>query len=69
MWVYEKKLQYPVESVACNPMLAKFLIEQYGGADGELAAALRYLNQRYTIPVQVIGLLTTSGQRNLPTLK
>ena len=38
-------------------MLAKFLIEQYGGADGELAAALRYMNQRYTIPDKVIGLL------------
>lgn len=39
-------------------MLAKFLIEQYGGADGELAAALRYMNQRYTIPDKVVGLLT-----------
>lgn len=39
-------------------MLAKFLIEQYGGADGELAAALRYMNQRYTLPDKVIGLLT-----------
>lgn len=38
-------------------MLAKFLIEQYGGADGELAAALRYMNQRYTIPDKVVGLL------------
>ncbi len=39
-------------------MLAKFLIEQYGGADGELAAALRYMNQRYTLPDKVVGLLT-----------
>lgn len=39
-------------------MLAKYLIEQYGGADGELAAALRYMNQRYTIPDKVVGLLT-----------
>lgn len=57
MWVYEKKLQYPVKVSTCNPTLAKYLIEQYGGADGELAAALRYLNQRYTIPDKVIGLL------------
>ena len=58
MWIYEKKLQYPVRVSKCNPQLAKFLIEQYGGADGELAAALRYLNQRYTIPDKVKGLLT-----------
>ena len=55
MWYYEKKLQYPVKVSTCNPMLAKYLIEQYGGADGELAAALRYMNQRYTIPDKVVG--------------
>lgn len=43
MWIYEKKLQYPVKVSTCNPALAKLLVEQYGGADGELAAALRYL--------------------------
>lgn len=58
MFVYEKKLMYPVKVSECNPRLAKYLIEQYGGADGELAAALRYMNQRYTIPDKVIGLLT-----------
>ncbi|WP_046174925.1 manganese catalase family protein [Domibacillus indicus] len=57
MWIYEKKLQYPVKVSTCNPTLAKYLMEQYGGADGELAAALRYMNQRYTIPDKVIGLL------------
>jgi len=57
MFYYEKKLQYPVRVSTCNPMLAKFLTEQYGGADGELAAALRYMNQRYSIPDKVIGLL------------
>jgi len=61
MWVYEKKLQYPVRVSKCDPMMAKFLLEQYGGADGELAAALRYLNQRYTIPDKVIGLLNDIG--------
>ncbi len=58
MWIYDKKLQYPVEVRDTNPTLAKYLMEQYGGADGELAAALRYMNQRYTVPEKVIGLLT-----------
>lgn len=58
MWIYEKKLQYPVRVGKCDPRMAKLLIEQYGGADGELAAALRYMNQRYTIPDKIIGLLT-----------
>ena len=52
-----KKLQYPVRVSKCDPHMAKLLMEQYGGADGELAAALRYLNQRYTIPDKIIGLL------------
>ena len=58
MWIYEKKLQYPVRVSKCDVKMAKYLTEQYGGADGELAAALRYMNQRYTIPNKVIGLLT-----------
>jgi len=58
LWIYDKKLQYPVVVRDTNPRLAKYLMEQYGGADGELAAALRYQNQRYTIPEKVIGLLT-----------
>ncbi|MDO6657527.1 manganese catalase family protein [Anaerobacillus sp. 1_MG-2023] len=69
MWLYEKKLQYPVKVSTCNPMLAKFLIEQYGGADGELAAALRYLNQRYTIPDKVVGLLTDIGTEEFAHLE
>lgn len=69
MWVYEKKLQYPVKVSTCNPKLAKLLIEQYGGADGELAAALRYLNQRYTIPDKVIGLLTDIGTEEFAHLE
>lgn len=69
MWVYEKKLQYPVKVGTCNPALAKLLIEQYGGADGELAAALRYLNQRYTIPDKVIGLLTDIGTEEFAHLE
>lgn len=69
MWIYEKKLQYPVRVGTCNPMLAKFLIEQYGGADGELAAALRYINQRYSIPDKVIGLLTDIGTEEFAHLE
>ncbi|WP_141433364.1 manganese catalase family protein [Bacillus sp. 03113] len=69
MWVYEKKLQYPVRVMTCNPKLAKYLIEQYGGADGELAAALRYLNQRYSIPDKVIGLLTDIGTEEFAHLE
>ena len=69
MWIYEKKLQYPVKVSTCNPKLAKFLVEQYGGADGELAAALRYLNQRYTIPGKVIGLLNDIGTEEFAHLE
>lgn len=69
MWYYEKKLQYPVKVSECNPMLAKFLVEQYGGADGELAAALRYMNQRYTIPDKVVGLLTDIATEELSHLE
>lgn len=66
---FMKKLQYPVKVGTCNPALAKLLIEQYGGADGELAAALRYLNQRYTIPDKVIGLLTDIGTEEFAHLE
>ncbi len=69
VWIYEKKLQYPVRVSKCDPRLAKFLIEQYGGADGELAAALRYLNQRYSIPDKVIGLLTDIGTEEFAHLE
>ncbi len=69
MWIYEKKLQYPVKVSTCNPHLAKYLVEQYGGADGELAAALRYLNQRYSIPDKVIGLLTDIGTEEFAHLE
>lgn len=69
MWYYEKKLQYPVKVSTCNPHLARFLIEQYGGADGELSAALRYLNQRYTIPDKVKGLLNDIGTEEFAHLE
>lgn len=52
MWVYEKKLQYPVRVSGKNVHLAKWIITQYGGPDGELSASLRYLNQRYSMPTE-----------------
>ncbi|MBQ5321654.1 MAG: manganese catalase family protein [Oscillospiraceae bacterium] len=62
MWVYEKKLQYPVKIKNPNPALAKVIISQLGGPDGETAASLRYLSQRYTAPdSKVKGLLTDIG--------
>ena len=50
MWAYEKKLQYPVNIKNPNPALAKLIITQLGGPDGELGASLRYLSQRYAKP-------------------
>lgn len=62
MFVYEKKLQYPVKIRNTNPALAKFIISQYGGPDGELGASLRYLSQRYAMPsAELKGLLTDIG--------
>ena len=52
MWKYEKRLEYPVKIKCANPKLAKVIISQYGGADGELAASLRYLSQRFGMPDQ-----------------
>lgn len=69
MWIYEKKLQYPVRVSKCDPHMAKLLMEQYGGADGELSAALRYLNQRYTIPGKVIGVLNDIGTEEFAHLE
>lgn len=51
MFVYEKRLQYPVKIKQTNPKLAQIIITQYGGPDGELGASLRYLSQRFTMPV------------------
>ena len=62
MFIYEKKLQYPVKIANCNPKLASFIISQYGGPDGELGASLRYLRQRYSMPYPALkGLLTDIG--------
>ena len=62
MFVYEKKLQYPVRIKNSNPKLAAVIISQYGGPDGELGASLRYLSQRYSMPYpELKGLLTDIG--------
>ena len=66
MWSYEKKLQYPVNIKTPNPKMAKFIISQLGGPDGELSASLRYLNQRFSMPYsQLKGLLTDIGTEEL----
>lgn len=66
MWIYEKKLQHPVNIKNPNPKLAKAILSALGGPDGELAAATRYLNQRYTMPDgRVIGVLTDVGSEEL----
>lgn len=70
MFVYEKKLQYPVKIKNCNPKLANIIISQYGGPDGELAASLRYLSQRYSMPYpELKGLLTDIGTEELGHLE
>ena len=52
MWTYDKRLEYPINIKNPNPRLAKYIISQYGGPDGELAASLRYLSQRFGMPDQ-----------------
>lgn len=53
MWTYNKMLQYPINIKNRNPQMAKVIISQYGGPDGELGAALRYLSQRFAMPSQI----------------
>ena len=66
MWAYEKRLQYPIDIKRKNLRFAKALVSQYGGPQGELAAALRYLNQRYTMPDEKgKALLTDIGTEEL----
>lgn len=66
MWDYEKRLQYPVKIKKTCPKTAQLIISQYGGPDGELSASMRYLAQRYTMPVKSVGgLLTDIGTEEL----
>lgn len=66
MWNYEKRLQHPVKITQTNPKIAQVIITQFGGPDGELAASMRYLSQRYTMPYkEVTGILTDIGTEEL----
>ncbi|MCI9071010.1 manganese catalase family protein [Clostridium sp.] len=66
MWYYVKTLEYPINLKSCDLNMAKLIITQYGGPDGELGAALRYLNQRYSMPTNKSkGLLTDIGTEEM----
>ena len=66
MWIYEKKLQYPVKIKNPNPKLAAAIVSQLGGPDGEAGAAMRYLHQRYAMPYnEVVGILTDVGTEEI----
>lgn len=66
MWTYERRLQYPINITKPNAKIAKIIISQYGGPDGEIGASLRYLSQRYATPNRkVAGLLTDIGTEEL----
>ena len=66
MWNYEKRLQFPVNITKTCPKTAQLIISQFGGPDGELAASMRYLSQRYSMPCRKIGgLLTDIGTEEL----
>ena len=70
MWTYDRKLQYPVNIKRPNPKTAQLIISQLGGPDGELNAAMRYLNQRYSMPYRdVVGILTDVGTEELAHLE
>lgn len=70
MWIYEKKLEFPAKICRTNAKLAKAVITQYGGPDGELAASMRYLTQRYTMPTgKTKALLTDIGTEELAHLE
>ncbi|MCL2611375.1 MAG: manganese catalase family protein [Defluviitaleaceae bacterium] len=70
MWIYEKRLQFPVKIARPNPSLAKVIITQYGGPDGELGAAIRYLSQRFTmVTPEAKAILTDIGTEELGHLE
>ena len=70
MFVYEKKLQYPVRIKKCDPRMAKIILDQYGGPDGELAASLRYLSQKFDMPCETTrAILNDIGTEELGHLE
>lgn len=70
MWIYEKRLQFPINIKHPDPKAAQIIISQYGGPDGEMGASMRYLSQRYSMPdKKVCGLLTDIGTEELAHLE
>ena len=70
MWIYEKKLEYPIKIKTPDPKLAQVIISQLGGPDGEIGASMRYLHQRYSCPYdEVTGILTDVGTEELAHLE
>ncbi len=70
MWTYNKLLQYPINIKTTSPKMAKVIISQYGGPDGELAASLRYLSQRFAMPDQKAkAILNDIGTEELRTFR
>ena len=70
MWIYEKRLEFPVNIKEPNAKMAMFIMSQYGGPDGEMGASMRYLSQRYTMPCrEAAGLLTDIGTEELAHLE
>lgn len=70
MWIYEKRLQYPVNIKEPNAELAKIIMSQYGGPDGEMGASMRYLSQRFAMPYkEVVAVLTDVGTEELGHLE
>ena len=70
MWIYQKKLEYPIKITRPNARTAKIIMTQYGGPDGELGASLRYLSQRFAMPYKnVLGVLTDIGTEELAHLE
>ena len=70
MWIYEKKLEYPIKITCPDARMAKLIIEQFGGSDAELAASLRYLSQKYTMVTPwAKGLLNDIGIKSKFSIK
>ena len=70
MWVYERKLQFPVKIKNPDPKMASVIVSQLGGPDGELGASMRYLNQRFSMPKRTVaGMLTDIGTEELAHLE
>ena len=70
MWQYEKRLQFPIKIARPDPKIARLIISQYGGPDGELGASMRYLSQRFSMPYDELrGLLTDVGTEELAHLE